>query len=409
MKIWDYFKKRNINKETVTNDDFIANLLNQKMSIAFSCYGGWNVLETPTLLSCLNKIVSNVSQTPLNIYLKTKDGKEKDTTSNLAYVLRSRPNGSMTPSIFKKFIVNQLLIFGECFASIIRNKNGEVIAIAPLKRGTISYTIDSFKGDFYYKYYLNQKNMTVSEKQDLLHFKDNLNGDGSSMSVITKLSSTIGMDKGMTQFLQEYLSNMVNPSFVLEVDSDISTERAKVISKTFSKEIAGTQGAPLVIQKGLKAKEFNAKSLKDLDITLMRNQSVRDIVTALNCPLHTVGLEIFNREAETSFFENVIIPILINIEEELNYKLFSKKELNTRFIKFSTKEKLRGNMQERINYYTELFRIGAITQNEIRAIEDMNKVEDGDEPLILENYLPTKHLDKQKKLENTNEQKNESK
>ena len=403
MKIWDYFKKRSINQETGTNDDFITNLLNKKTSIAFSCYGGWNVLETPALLSCLNKIVLNVSQTPLNIYLKTKEGKEKDTTSNLAYILRSRPNASMTPSIFKKFIVNQLLIFGECFASIIRNKKGEVIAIAPLKRGIITYTIDSLNGDFYYKYYLNQKSMSIIENQNLLHFKDNINSDGSSMSVVTKLTATLGMDKGMTQFLQEYLSNMVNPSFVLEVDSDISPERAKVISNTFKRSMAGNQGAPLVIQKGLKAKDFNAKSLKDLDITLMRNQSVRDIVTTLNCPLHTVGLESFNREAETCFFENVVIPMLINIEEELNYKLFSSKELNARFIKFSTKEKLRGNMEERINYYRELFRIGVLTQNEIRAIEDMNKVENGDEPLILENYLPSKHLDKQKKLEKINE------
>ena len=400
MKIGDYFKKRSNNQETVTNDDFITNLLNQKTSIAFSCYGGWNVLKTPALLSCLNKIVLNVSQTPLNIYLKTKEGKEKDTTSNLAYVLRSRPNGSMTPSIFKKFIVNQLLIFGECFASIIRNKKGEVIAIAPLKRGVVSYTIDSFNGDFYYKYYLNKKSMTVHEKQDLLHFKDNLNSDGRIMSVVTKLTATLGMDKGITQFFQEYLSNMVNPSFVLEADSDISPERAKVISNTFKKSIAGNQGAPLVIQKGLKAKDFNAKSLKDLDITLMRNQSVRDVVTTLNCPLHTIGLEVFNREAEICFFENVVIPILINIEEELNYKLFSNKELSTRFIKFNTKDKLRGNMAERINYYRELFRIGVLTQNEIRAIEDMNKVENGDRTLILENYLPTKDLDKQKKLKN---------
>ena len=241
------------------------------------------------------------------------------------------------------------------------------------------------------------------EKNNLLHFKENLNQDGKPMSALTKLTATIGMDKGTTKFLQEYLNNMVSPSFILEIDSDLSMEKANILGHLFKEKLVGSNGAPLVLQKGLKAKEFNAKSLKDLDISLLRDKSSRDISASLGCPLHTVGLGPFDKEAETAFFENVITPILTNIEEELNYALFAQNELKYRFIRFNIKKKMRGNMAERIDYYNGLFNIGAITQNEIRALEDMDKIEGGDTPLILENYLPIDALNQQKKLHQENE------
>ena len=309
----------------------------------------------------------------------------------------------MTPSVFKKYIVNQLLIFGECFAKVVRAENGSIKAIAPLKHGAITYTVEAKNGDFYYQYFKNRVALKPIEKNNLLHFKENLNQDGKPMSALTKLTATIGMDKGTTKFLQEYLNNMVSPSFILEIDSDLSMEKANILGHLFKEKLVGSNGAPLVLQKGLKAKEFNAKSLKDLDISLLRDKSSRDISASLGCPLHTVGLGPFDKEAETAFFENVITPILTNIEEELNYALFAQNELKYRFIRFNIKKKMRGNMAERIDYYNGLFNIGAITQNEIRALEDMDKIEGGDTPLILENYLPIDALNQQKKLHQENE------
>ena len=102
---------------------------------------------------------------------------------------------------------------------------------------------------------------------------------------------------------------MVSPSFILEIDSDLSMEKANILGHLFKEKLVGSNGAPLVLQKGLKAKEFNAKSLKDLDISLLRDKSSRDISASLGCPLHTVGLGPFDKEAETAFFENVITPI----------------------------------------------------------------------------------------------------
>lgn len=89
-------------------------------------------------MACLNKISNAIAQIPLDIYLRTDTGKEREVNSPLSYILSIRPNASMTPSLFKKYIINQLLIYGECFAKVIRDQDGNIKAIEPLRQGVIT-------------------------------------------------------------------------------------------------------------------------------------------------------------------------------------------------------------------------------------------------------------------------------
>jgi len=68
-------------------------------------------------------------------------------------------------------------------------------------------------------------------------------------------------------------------------------------------------------------------------------------------------------------------PILVNWEQELNRKLLSTKEQSTHFCKFRTNELLRSDANSRADYYTKLFNVGALSPNDIRSMEDMNKLE----------------------------------
>ena len=75
-------------------------------------------------------------------------------------------------------------------------------------------------------------------------------------------------------------------------------------------------------------------------------------------------------------------PYLVNWEQELNRKLLADRELTTHFFKFQTNELLRGDADSRADYYRKLFEIGALSPNEIRTMEDMNKIDKGDEYFV---------------------------
>lgn len=396
MGLFDFLKK----EKRMTEEEFIEALFKGMDKITFISANGYNVLDMPAVLTCLNKMADTIGQLPLNVYLKDDKGnKERDFKNNLDYVLSTRPAANMTPTIFKKYITMQMLIFGECFCKVIRDSTGEVIAIAPLKNSTITYEINTNSGDFFYRFYENGRFVdNVSFQNNYLHLKDNVGNDGNKISIINKLGDTLGMNSGLISFLKTYLNNMVQPSFVLEANSDLNKEQMKKISTDFKTALKDLVGLPLVLPKGFSAKEYKASRLKDLNFDELLEQNKKDILSVFEMPLHVLNLDKFDEKAENNFIKNKIIPRLINIEEEMMYTLFSKEELAVRFIKFNVNGLLRGTLTERVDYYTKMFQIGAMTQNEIRRREDMNDIEGGDVPLMLENYLPSSLLGQQKKI-----------
>ena len=72
------------------------------------------------------------------------------------------------------------------------------------------------------------------------------------------------------------------------------------------------------------------------------------------------------------------MPYLISIEQEINNKLFKKSELGKLYFEFNAKALLRGNPKERAEYYRTMLNIGAMSINEIRQKENMNRVDEGD-------------------------------
>ena len=76
------------------------------------------------------------------------------------------------------------------------------------------------------------------------------------------------------------------------------------------------------------------------------------------------------------------MPYLVNIEQELNRKLFKESEKNKFYVKFNVAGLLRGNTKDRAEYYRTLFNLGVLSPNDIREKEDLNAIENGYEHYI---------------------------
>lgn len=75
------------------------------------------------------------------------------------------------------------------------------------------------------------------------------------------------------------------------------------------------------------------------------------------------------------------MPWVKRWESEFEAKLLKQTEVDTS-ISLELKGLLRGTHKDRAEYYSKLFQMGAMTPNEIRELEDMNPVEDGDKPFV---------------------------
>jgi HK97 family phage portal protein len=115
--------------------------------------------------------------------------------------------------------------------------------------------------------------------------------------------------------------------------------------------------------------------------------SLHDVCRIYRVPPHMVGdLErSTNNNIEhqsLEFVRDTLRPWLKNWEHELNRKLLFEGEKHKMFFHFNVDALLRGDTKSRGEYFTRALgsvsNPGWMTQNEVRALENMNPVADGD-------------------------------
>lgn len=93
------------------------------------------------------------------------------------------------------------------------------------------------------------------------------------------------------------------------------------------------------------------------------------------------------------YYTDTLLPWLVRWEQEINRKLIAPLEKNQQFAAHLVDGILRGDSASRGEFYGKLFMIGAITQNEIRAMENLNPIDGGDSPFVPVNMVPANRVD----------------
>ena len=93
-------------------------------------------------------------------------------------------------------------------------------------------------------------------------------------------------------------------------------------------------------------------------------------------------------QQSTEFVRYSVMPYLSNMEAEMNLKLFSDAEQGKLFTNFDANSMLRGSANDRADLYDKMVKVGAMTINEVRERENMNKAEGGDDLYMPSQMMP---------------------
>lgn len=353
-------------------------------------------MQTTAVYSCVRILAEAIASLPLHVYKYTEAGKELVTEHPLYHVLHDAPNDEMTSFVFRETLMSHLLIWGNAYAQIIRNGNGQVLGLYPLLPDKMEVDRDD-NGNICYIYHRNsEENPNFKgygdvhlKKDDVLHIPG-LGFDGLiGYSLVAMARNAVGMSLACEEYGASFFSNGATPGGVLEHPGVIK-EPGKV-RDSWHAAYGGTKnaGKVAILEEGMKYQQIGIPP-EEAQFLETRKFQIDEIARLYRIPPHMVG------DLEKSSFSNIeqqslefvkytLDPWVIRWEQGLTQALLMPGETSKYFVKFNVDGLLRGDYQSRMNGYSVGRQNGWLSANDIREMENMNPIpqeEGGDTYLV---------------------------
>ena len=390
------------NKLFHTNKASPKNTLSSTMSFFFgSSMAGQNVTERTAMqntavYACVRVLAEGLAELPLHIYQYTSDGgKQRAINHPLYFLLHDAPNPEMTSFIFRETMMNHLLLWGNAYAQIIRNGQGKITGLYPLMPDRMDVN-RAANGEIYYTYTRNYDDYQAKNKSkqvillsdEVLHIAG-LGFDGLiGYSPIAMAKNAIGLSMAAEQYGATFFKNDATPGGVLEHPNVVKDPER--LRKSWQSQFSGSNNHSIaVLEEGM---TFHQLSIPPDQAQFLdtRKFQLDEIARIFRVPLDRSTFSNIEQQS-LEFVKYTLNPWCIRWEQAMNQQLLSADDQRKFFVKFNVDGLLRGDYESRMNGYAIGRQNGWLSANDIRELEDLNRIpadEGGDQYLVNGNMLP---------------------
>lgn len=345
----------------------------------------FTAMQTTAVYACVRILSETLAALPLQLYRYTAGGKERVYDHPLYHLLHDEPNPEMTSFIFRETLMSHLLIWGNAYAQIIRDRLGRVQGLYPLRPDKMTVCRDE-SGQIYYIYTkTTDENPAIKpygqvplRKDEVLHIPG-LGFDGLvGYSPIAMARNAVGMTMACEEYGASFFANGASPSGVLE-HPGVLKDPAKV-RDSWNAVYQGSANAHkvAVLEEGMKYQQIGIPP-EEAQFLETRKFQLNEIARLYRIPPHMIGdLEksSFNNIEQQSmeFVKYTLDPWVIRWEQAMQKALFLPEEKKQFFLKFNVNGLMRGDYESRMTGYSIGRQNGWLSANDIREMEDMNPV-----------------------------------
>jgi len=352
-----------------------------------------NSLNATAVLASVRLISGTIASLPLPVYRKLDPrGKVRDSARPEYRLLHDRPNPEISSFQWRQTGVAHQLLYGDWFSEIEYTR-GAPSAIWPIPPWRVKIGTTP-AGNVFYEVTLPDGGVKTVPSWQMLHVK-NLSIDGlKGMSCIRAGAEAIGLSIAAEEFGARFFGQGANVGGIVEYPGKLSDQALENYKKSVQEGYSGLGKAHrlMLLEEGLKYHRVGIPP-NEAQFLETRKFQVAEIGRLFGISqLHKIGdldRASFNNIEQQSidFVVDTIRPLLVNIEQEINYKLFNEKD---HFTEFVIDGLLRGDTQARYQAYSVARQWGWMSANDVRELENMNPLPDkqGDIYMIPMNMMP---------------------
>lgn len=338
-------------------------------------------MQLSVVYRCVDLISNSVAQLPLRIY----DRDKRPVEGQLAYVINERPNNTINRFNFIRLMVSAMILRGNAFAVIERDGKGDVIALRWCDPDCVTIKViigedDGLTRDVFYV--INGKAYESINVLHLINYTyDGING----ISTIWHACNSLQIATGSEESAKSFFTGGCNLGGVLTVNSMLNEEQKRKLKESWQSAFRPVTGTPQGVAVLEGSMQYTPITVKPADAQLLesRQYNVVDICRFFGVsPTKVFDLtksSYSTIEAEAlGFLSDTLQPILAKVECELCAKLLTAQQRQLYTITFDTTPLLRTDKASLASYFSTMFNIGALSQNEIRKQIDLPPIEGGD-------------------------------
>jgi HK97 family phage portal protein len=350
-------------------------------------------LSSSTVWACTRLIAECIAMMPTLVYRRRSDGgKERAAGHPLYYLLHDSPNELQTAFAWKRTLMTHALLYGGGYSRINAGARGAVdslpmihpdnIRTETLPGGGIRYQVRGEDG--------------IEEpvpSEDIFHLPglslDGVNG----LSLVRYARESIGLALSAEDYSARFYSQSAAPSGILKTAGKLGPESAERQKQRWQDAHSGATNwhKTAVLEEGLEWQQIGVNNV-DAELIAQLDWSAADIARFFNVPLHMVQLMTKTtswgsgiEEMGIEFVVFTLLPWIRNWEQLISKKLILAPQ--SYFAEFLVDALMRGKLGDRYSAYSIGRNGGWLSVNEIRGLENLNPIPDGDrylEPLNMQ-------------------------
>jgi HK97 family phage portal protein len=348
-------------------------------------------LNLSAVWACVKILGDSVGVLPFSV-LQKQDGKRILRNDHPVFpLLHDRPNAYQTPIDFKSYLMKCVLLTGNAFVLISRER-GAVVALRPIPPHQVQ--VDTSGGELKYTITLKSGGQETYSPEEMLHIKGL--GDGvMGNSVIAHARESISVGLASDQYGSSFFGNNARVSGLVTSKTPMAQDTREALKKDWQEQHSGSANVGKTAFLGFDL-EYRPISIAPDEAQFLqtRQYTVSDVCRWFTVPPHMAGdmthATFSNIEHQgIEFVTYSILPWVTRIEQEINYKLFTEGERALGyFSRMNMTALLRGDSKSRGEYYRIMRDLGAYSPNTILELEDMDPLpEYGDLLLVPMNMM----------------------
>jgi HK97 family phage portal protein len=354
-----------------------------------------SALGVMSVLGCLRVISEDVAQVSRDVFKKRADGGSDVAAQHpLRRLLVRRPNPWQTSFEFFEQLVIHTALAGRfiAFKNVVR---GEIRELIPFEPGCVTPCQDPTTYAVTYK--VTGKDGTTREfpAEAIWHVKGPSWNGWDGMEILKLAREAIGLSIATEESHALMHANGGQASGIYSVEGKLDSTQYKQMRDWIEKNISGlNKFRPFILDRGGKWISTAMKGV-DAEHLATRNHQIEEVCRAWRVMPIMIGYSDKTAtfaSASEMFAAHVKYTLggwFKRIEESVGANLLSDDDWAAGvYFKFLPVSLLRGTPKDRGEFYNKMWMVGALNPNEIRAMEELNPYDGGDQYRVPANTLP---------------------